>query len=130
MGRNEPSSWMNRCARAIEHLIMLEYWLEPELLVGASWKRSVRRARLEMWSTLEDNPGLRAWQDEMLRTAWKKGRRFAVEELTDYEQAVEPLADYKTASREWERTIPTERPYSLEQIEDPDWWPEPTWSQA
>lgn len=83
-----------------------------------------------MWSPLEDNPGLRAWQDEMLRTAWKKGRSFAVEELTGYEQAVDPLADYKTASREWERTIPTERPYSLEQIEDSDWWPEPTWSQA
>lgn len=130
VGRSERSSWMNHCARAIEHLIMLEHWLEPELLGGESWKRTVRRARLEMWSTLEDNPGLRARQDEMLRTAWKKGRRFAVEELTDYEQAVDPLADYKTARRGWERTVPTERLSSLERIEDPDRWPEPMWSQA
>ena len=130
VGRNERSSWMNHCARAIEHLIMLEHWLEPELLVGSSWKRSVRRARLEMRSTLDDNPGLKARQAEPLRTAWKKGRRFAIEELTDYEMAVDPLANHKTARREWERTIPTERPYSLEQIEAPDWWPKPTWSQA
>ena len=57
-------------------------------------------------------------------------RRFAVEVLTDYKMAVEPLADYKTALREWERTVPTERPYSPERLEDPDWWREPTRSQA
>ena len=66
----------------------------------------------------------------MLWTAWKKGRRFSVEELTDYEMAVDPLADYRTARREWEQTIPTERLYSLEQIKDPDWWPEATRRKA
>lgn len=83
MGRSERSSWTNHCGRAIEHLIRLEPWPEPDPLVGSSWKRSVRKARLEMRGTIEVDPGLKTRKHEILRTAWKKGRRCAVEALTD-----------------------------------------------
>lgn len=124
VGRSERRSWTSHCATLVSHMLKLEHWRSQDPEVGQTWIDTILAARRHMHDTLDDNPGLRSQQEEMLRTAWKRGRRDAKADMAEYQTAAREGPKYKKALRDWERALPDSCPYALVAIEDPEWWPD------
>lgn len=123
VARSERRSWTSHCATLVGHMLKLEHWRIQNPEVGQTWINTILAARRHMRDTLDDNPGLRSQQEEMLRTAWKRARRDAKADLAEYQTAAREGPEYKEALRDWERDLPDSCPYGLAAIEDPEWWP-------
>ena len=124
VGRSERRTWTSHCAVLVEHMLKLEHWKSEDYEGGKSWFVSIRNARRGMLSVLEDNLGLKPVRDEVVRRAWKTGRSAAGDALADYESGeADDGAAWQKSRRRWLAALPTECPYTLKQIEDPDWFP-------
>ena len=114
VGLREKRAWTDSCAKAVEHLLKIEYFerATPEQL--RNWAREVRAFRKAMAKTILDNPGLQGQYAEMFRRAWHWGRIEAVDELTDYDSSGDEPA--KVYRRDRERQIPKVCRYRLEDV--------------
>ncbi len=135
MGRHEVRRLKSQYARAIEHLLKLQYRGPGETEPMAGWRRSVNQARAEIKKVLRDNPGLKSECDEVFAKAWLDAREDAIDAFVDH--ATEGIKDnsmhlreQKRLTREWSQALPQENPYTREQIEDSFWLPERTLQSA
>ena len=89
------------------HLLKWQY--QPEMRqTGASWKRSIKNSRREVRDLLQDEPGLKHVLNDTLTRA--------------YEYAREDAADETHLPLE---TFPETCPWTLEEVLDEAFWPEP-----
>ncbi len=107
MGRSDRLEVTSRLARIIEHLLKLE--LSPADRPRNGWKRSVIQQRTALGRVLRDSPSLRAKLEEFLPNAWADGRQDALFGLE--------------ADGLFDRDLPRECPYRLEELLDPGFWP-------
>ncbi|MFP5512302.1 MAG: DUF29 domain-containing protein [Alphaproteobacteria bacterium] len=105
MGRSELRAVESALVRVIEHLLKLEYSPAPD--PRGNWRRTVREQRDQVIDGLEDSPSLRGKVD--LAKAYRRGRDYATEGL-EQDRLPSDL-------------LPTDCPYSLEQLLDTGWWP-------
>lgn len=107
MGRSDRRGVTSHLATVIEHFLKLEH--SPAADPRRGWMLSVLNARQQAEVLLEESPSLRAKVSDILPLAWKYGRRDATNGL-----AVDsvPSSD-----------IPRDCPYTVEQVQNPDWWP-------
>ena len=116
LAKREARSLRSQYARAIEHLLKIEYRREKENLYVNGWERIVNSARGEMEDILLDNPVLKGASSEIFARAWVKGRKAAARAFTDYDTEEIPDAaqrhrERKRSRRKWNNTLPTECPY-------------------
>lgn len=131
LGRRHADSLGSQYARIIEHLLKLEYRRPGETRPLAGWQISVDNARFEIKKLLRNNPGLKSNRDEIFAHAWDDARGVAIAAFVGVgiEKILEPVErrrEQRRLTREWDRMLPKECPYTREQVEDPFWIPE--WS--
>ena len=103
MGRSDLRAVNSRIGVILEHLLKLEY--SPAEDPRDGWIDTVARCRDDVSRTLDDSPSLR----RKLPERW----------LKEYALARRGLARDGIEAAE----IPTDPPYTLDQVIDPDWWP-------
>ena len=131
LARTEERSLKSQYARAIEHLLKLQYRGEGETEPVAGWESSVNQARVEIEEILQDSPGLKGKHDEVLARAWLSARRAVIDAFVHHATAGikdDPMRhrEQKRLTKEWSQTLPQANPYTREQVEDPFWMPERT----
>lgn len=104
MGRSERRALGSRLAVLMMHLLKWHY--QPALR-GKSWQATIKEQRRQVIKLLADSPSLKAQLPAML--------------LDVYEDAV-LLAVAETHLDE--STFPSTCPFTVEQVLDPDYWPE------
>ena len=129
VAKSEERSLKSQYARAVAHLLKLEYRREGESRFVAGWRTSVNDARAEIKDVLRDNPGLKGHRDEIFAKAWRKGKEASVNAFVDYDtQKIQDdsihFREQKRLKREWDETLPRECPYTREQVEGSDWMPQ------
>ena len=129
LGQRHEDSLRSQYAKAIEHLLKIEYRREKENLYVTGWERTVESARSEMEDILLDKPGLKGERDDVFAKAWLKGKKDAVRAFTNYDteeikDAAERHREQKRLQRAWSQALPAECPYTREQMETPYWIPE------
>ena len=131
LARSDARRLRSQYARTIQHLLKLQYRHPGESDPVAGWKTSIQHARTEIHKILDDSQSLKATRHDLLAKAWLHGRKDAInafvaqatrniktESIFDREQ--------KQLRREWDRLLPANIPYTLNQLEAPDWYPTPT----
>lgn len=88
------------------HLLKLR--LSPAVLPERGWRETVSRERRELELVLDDSPSLRRDALDLLQRRWRRARRDVVDALADEVE---------------ENDIPTDCPFSPDQLLDPDFWP-------
>lgn len=88
-------------------LLHLAKWRWQPERRSRSWRRTIEEQRRRIPRLLRKNPGLKPKLPGMLPEAWEAAREDAADE-TEL-----PL-----------ETFPEACPFTLEQVLDPDWWPE------
>ena len=131
LARTEERSLKSQYARAMEHLLKLQYRGDEETEPVAGWESSVNQARVEIEEILQDSPGLKGKRDEVLARAWLSARRAVIDAFAHHATAGikdDPMRhrEQKRLTREWSQTLPQANPYSREQVEDSFWLPERT----
>lgn len=129
LGRTEERSLKSQYARAMEHLLKLQYRGDEETEPVAGWRKSVDQARIEIKRVLQDNPGLKGKRDEVFARAWLDAREDAVAAFVQHstegiKDDTMHLRERKRLTREWSNILPREIPYTREQVEDSFWMPE------
>ena len=104
MSRSEKRELVSRLSQLLLHLLKWRY--QPGLR-GNSWRFTIRGQRDEVREHLDENPSLTAYLDAAWRSAYRKGRRAAVQET-----GLGP------------DTFPDESPFAFDQAMDPDFWPD------
>ena len=107
MGRSDLRAVNSRIGVILEHLLKLEY--SPAEDPRDGWIDTVARCRDDVSRTLDDSPSLR----HKLPARWLKEYALA------RRGAVRSLARDGIETAE----VPTDPPYTLDQVIDPDWWP-------
>lgn len=131
LGRTEERSLKSQYARAMEHLLKLQYRGGAKTEPVAGWRKSVDQARIEIKRVLQDHPGLKGKRDEVFARAWLDAREDAVTAFVQYgTEGIKDdsmhLRERKRLTREWSQTLPQANPYTREQVEDSFWLPERT----
>ena len=124
IGRSRERAWEYQCQTIVLHMLQLQHRQPEDPMIGMGWILAVDNARLELDKTVDKNPGLKSARGQMLRDAWRYGRRLAVNQLAIHELGSQGASGYKNAQRRWMQRIAESCPYTLAQIEDEDWWPE------
>lgn len=102
----------SRLERIVEHLLKLRY--SPASAPRAGWRRSVFVARVDIRRRM--TTALRREIEADLADRYRIGRELAKEALVAHGEATAAAA------------LPETCPWSLEQLLDPDFWPEPVGS--
>ena len=113
LGRREQRRWRSLCGRVIEHLLKMEHSPHGQNL--DHWRKEILAWRAQMCRRLKRGGGLRGKLDEMLDEAWEDGRADAIDQLVDHARPASWAAE-KALRRSWERRLPEERPYALEDV--------------
>lgn len=124
VGRSRERAWESQCQTIVLHMLQLQHWQPEDPMIGMGWILTVGNARMELEKTVNENPGLKPARGQMLREAWRYGRRLAVNQLAVHEFGSQGASGYKNAQHRWMQRIPESCTYTLAQIEDEDWWPE------
>ena len=124
VGRSRERAWESQCQTIVLHMLQLQHWQPQDPMIGMGWILAVANARLELEKTVNENPSLKPVRDQMLRDAWRYGRRLAVNQLAIHELGSQGASGYNNPQRRWMQRIPESCTYTLAQIEDEDWWPE------
>lgn len=106
MGRSERHSVESQMHRLVFHLLKWRYQPRRQ---GSSWRLSIREARRQIQKRLRGSPSLKARLDEILAEEYPAAR------LDASDKTGLPLA-----------TFPTACPWTVEQVLDPDFFPEPS----
>ncbi len=108
MGREQKVALQSLIRMILVHLLKLE--LSPAGDTRAKWTEELMELRAQAESRLEDTPSLASYAQGLYRKAWPQARRIADRALAAHGESVE---------------LPRECPYSLEQVLDPDFLPDP-----
>lgn len=125
----QESSLKSQYARIIEHFLKLRYRTDQEAGNIAGWTISIDDARNQINDLLEEYPGLSPKQEHLFNQAWPRARRKTIDafipppprSLTD---PTTVLREKKRLTREWDRFLPQNNPFSRRQAEDRYWLPE------
>mgnify|MGYP002777126919 CR=1 FL=1 len=105
LGRRERQELRNRLSVLLGHLLKWHYQSERR---GNSWRATIREQRTQVQLVLNDNPSLKPYLAEALAIAYQLGQDLAVQETgLDYD------------------TFPAKCPYTLAQILDETFFPNP-----
>jgi hypothetical protein len=110
LGKSARNAVRSQVRRIIEHLLKLGY--SPAEEPRHSWMRSISEARASLRD--EISPTLRGDAEGVLPILYRDGRRQAVLGLQEH-------GEHEAAAR-----LPTECPYTLDQIMTDEWYPQPT----
>ena len=121
LARQHRSQWTKFCTHAIEHLLKIEHYPTPTVSVLRHWQFEVMGFRDQMAKIRRSNPGLQGKYGEMLEEAWDDGRALARRRLTEYtganiEAGIEEPISGKKLHHLWDRRLPHENPYSLQDV--------------
>jgi hypothetical protein len=113
MGKSEARAARSALTVIIEHLLKLRY--SPAVSPRNGWRDTVHTQRRRIDDVFTDSPGLKNEQRraEMFAEAWRRGRYDACAGLNRYGEEAASAA------------IPTDCPFTFEQLCDFEWWPEP-----
>ncbi len=114
LGVAQKNNWAAYGARVIEHLLKMEHWDHSSDRVLRHWATEVWDFRSEMADIIDKNPGLKGQYAEMFAGAWKRGRRFVVHRLAEYE--ADRGGSQKDAVHKWKHVLPRECPYRFEHV--------------
>jgi hypothetical protein len=106
MGRSEASELGSRYYRLLTHLLKWQY--QPDQRSG-SWRGTIVEQRQRLARLLQENPGLKPQRAARFTDAYEDAR-----ELASAETGL-PI-----------ETFPQEPTYSLDQVMDKDFYPDPT----
>ncbi len=115
LGLGQRNEWRNYCARAIQHLLKIQYWDYPHKGVLLHWEAEVMVFRQHMAILIAANPGMKGRYAQSFADAWKLGRSMAVKSFQDYDIKYRPAAA-KNTYRNWDRLLPEKCPYRLEHV--------------
>ncbi len=113
MGREQKVAVQSLIRMILVHLLKLEH--SPAHAPRAKWTEEVLELRAQAESRLEDTPSLATDAPGLFRKAWPQARRIADRAFAAYGESVK---------------LPEQCPYSLEQVLDSDFLPEPRSSVA
>lgn len=105
MGKNDQRSLASHLRNLLMHLLKWQYQANIQ---SRGWQSSVINARVEIERLLKDSPSLRGAMAQLLELEYVPARRLA---------SVETQLPIKT--------FPIPCPYSLEQVLNEDWLPQP-----
>jgi Domain of unknown function DUF29 len=104
MGKSDRRELRSRLIVLLTHL--LKYRFQPDR-ISSSWRTTIRTQRDEIDALLADSPSLRPAVGQLLAAAYKKARQDAIDE-TELAEAI----------------IPTDCPFTPEQLLAADFYPE------
>ena len=116
VGRAERRSWVSNCARAIEHMLVIEHWKTATAGDVKHWRKEIGAFRRGMAAAIEDNPSLQGEYGETYSKAWKIGRREAVDRLTEYSAEAAGAEDPGPFERVVRAKLPASCPYLIEHV--------------
>ena len=130
LARSDAWRLRSQYARTIQHLLKLQYRHPGESEPVAGWKDSIDHARNEIHEILGDSQSLKATRHDLLAKAWLHGRKDAINAFVA--QATRNIKSdsvhdrkKKELHREWDRLLPKNIPYTLDQLEATYWYPTP-----
>lgn len=130
LARRDAHSLRSQYARTIQHLLKLQYRQPGESEPVAGWKASIDHARTVIQKILGDSQSLKATRHDLLAKAWLHGRNDAINAFVA--QATRNIKSdsihdrkKKQLHREWDRLLPKNIPYTLNQLEATYWYPTP-----
>jgi hypothetical protein len=109
VGRNERDTVRSQVRRILEHFLKLAY--SPARDPRSGWRGSIIGARAELDDKL--SPTLRQDLSAVVAKLYATARKRVASDLQDHDE------------QEAAASLPAECPYSLDQILDEDWYPEP-----
>lgn len=107
LGKRDQRTVARSLARIIEHCLKLE--LSPAEDPRRGWEISVQHQRMRLERLLKQSPSLRGGLDELLPDSFLEGRLLALKGMV---------------SEIDEGELPVTNRYRLEDLLDPDWFPE------
>ena len=130
LARSDARKLRSQYARTIHHLLKLQYRSPGETDPVRGWKHSIEDARTEIYKILDDSQLLKATRHDLLAKAWLHGRKDAINAfVADATRNIKTESVFerekKQLRREWNRLLPDNIPYTLNQLETPDWYPTP-----
>jgi len=130
LARSDARRLRSQYARTIQHLLKLQYRHPGETDPIRGWKHSIEDARTEIHKILDDSHRLKATRHGLLAKAWLHGRKDAIDSfVVDATRTIKNESVFerekKQLRREWNRLLPDNIPYTLNQLEAPDWYPSP-----
>lgn len=114
LGKSETQQMRSRLTVILEHLLKYQFGLNRDPERG--WRRTLVTQRDDLGKLLKASPSLRARLTGALAEDYASARKRALAAFDEYEP--HNLALYR-------ETLPSACPYTLEQILDEDWLPEP-----
>ena len=108
MASAERRELLRRLTTLYAHLLKMQY--QPEQRRARGRKVTILRSRNEIERVLKQSPGLRGKFEEFAKEVYPDGRR-------------EAATDIGLKRSDW-KMIPTTSPWTLEQLMDPDFFPE------
>ena len=106
MGNERKEALQSLIRMVIIHLLKLQYSTASDPRAG--WKDEVGEFRDQIETKLDNTPSLNHFINALFQNAWKQARKRAVNSLKEHGEFVE---------------IPTDCPYSLEQVLNEDFFP-------
>ena len=103
MGRSEKKELKSRLIVLIEHLLKLMYWEAEKAYNARGWRNTIVEQRRQISLSLEDSPSLRPLLGEMFPDCYRIARK-------------DTLRKYQLSSD----LFPTEPPFTLEDVLNPD----------
>jgi len=109
LGRSYRDAVRSQVRRILEHFVKLAYSPAPDPRAG--WGGSISDARSELADKM--SPTLRRDLEDMFGTLYARARRKVIRDMQDF-------GEHDAAA-----AIPTDCPYTLDEVLDDDWYPEP-----
>lgn len=118
--RGSRETWVATAADAIGYLLRIQHWPAAAAADLQAWADMVRRRRRELLE-LRLSPEQRGELGELLDEAWELGRRIVTFDLgtADWQREGGSPGLPKYWIEVWEAAVPSERPWSLEEIANP-----------
>lgn len=110
MAAAERRELLNRLTTLCEHLLKLQFLSERLKRNARGWKVTITRTRTELRRILKDSPRLRGLLNDLSTEGYSDARRHVGREIG-------------LARHQWENSFPAECPWSLEQLQDDDFYP-------
>ena len=130
LARSDARRLTSQYARTIQHLLKLQHRHPGESDPVRGWKHSIDDARTEIHKILRGSHRLKSIRHTLLANAWSDGRADAIKAfVADATRNIKTDSIYerqkKRLRREWNQLLPDNIPYTLNQLETPDWYPTP-----
>ena len=90
LGKSQRAAVRSELVRMVMHLIKRR--LQPER-AGASWRKSISGARIEIALTLEDSPSLKPYLEAILEKVYQRAAKEAIRETKRPERSAELPAE-------------------------------------